>query len=119
MTESQPFSRRITKWQHRKLKCSCQPQAAAAASGAGQFPLNDRASKLIQIDALPIVRYKNLQHSGLVACFEVNSPLRGLAGGTSLIWKPDAMIDGIAQQVVQRGIKFFQNISINLRCIAH
>ena len=66
-----------------------------------------------------VVAQPDLQHAGHVSSFEPDRGLRVLAGCPPLVRRFHTVIEGIANQVIQRGFQLLQDVAIDAGLLAH
>ncbi len=87
----------------------------AGSLAAGETALHDRLPQLVDIDAAAVIGHDDMKCACAVMSFEAHDAFRFLAGGATFVRRSDAVIDGVAQQMTERGVELLQNVAIHLR----
>jgi hypothetical protein len=86
--------------------------------GRGQAALEDPAPQPVQVNAAAVVGNRDGQHAGPVLHLDADQPRLRFAGRPPPGRGLDAVIDGVLQQVRQRGLQLLEDVPIDLRGLA-
>ena len=81
------------------------PWDEATFHGTGAEPLD--------IDPPSVIGDQDLEHPGAVAGLEDDRAGRGLSGGDPLPGGLDAVVDGITDEVRERGFEFVEDVAVD------
>ena len=101
----------------RKSSSSASPSRRAIA-GSARPALDDLGAEPLQVDAAAVVAEDQLEHPGAVAGLQADRAGRGLAGGAALLGRFEAVVQRVADQVVQRGLEPVEDVAVDARGLA-
>ncbi len=81
---------------------------------SGEMLLNDRGADTFEIDAGTVIGDGDQQDTGAMPGLEAEGTLGRFAGSATRFRSFTTMVDGVAQQVGQRGFQPFEDITIDL-----
>ena len=81
--------------------------------GGGQPALDDLGAEPLEVDAAAVVGEDDLEHPRAVAGLQADGRHRRLAGGAALVGRLDAVVQGIADQVVERRLEPVEDVAID------
>ena len=84
----------------------------------GQLALDDGFAQPADIYAAPIVGDSDLQQAGTVSGLDPHDSFGCLPSRHAFLWKLDAVIDGVSQQVAQRRVELLEDVAVDLGAIA-
>ncbi len=94
--------------------------AQSADDRGGRQPLlDDLGAQPVQVDSPAVVAEDDLEHPRAVASLQPDCPRRVLAGRATLLGHLEPVIQGVADQMIERGLQTVQDVAIDARGLAH
>ena len=96
----------------RKSSSSASPSRRAIAA-VGQPALDDLGAEALEVDAAAVVGQDQLEHPGAVAGLQADGAGRRLAGGAAVLGPLDAVVQRVADQVVERRLEPVEDVAVD------
>ncbi len=81
--------------------------------GGGQPALDDLGAEPFEVDAAAVVAEDDLEHPRAVAGLQADRRHRRLAGGAAILGRLDAVVQGVADQVVERRLEPVEDVAVD------
>src|SRR5208337_3485944 len=92
----------------------------SADDRSGRQPLfNHLDAKPVQVNSPAIVAENDLEYPRAVASLQPDCPCQVLAGRATLLGHLEPVIQGVADQMIERGLQTVQDVAINARGLTH
>ena len=85
----------------------------AGHRGVGQPALDDLGAQALEVDAAAVVGQDQLEHPGAVAGLQADGAGRRLAGGAAVLGPLEAVVQRVADQVVQRCLEPVEDVAVD------